>query len=91
MSNTVPLQLHLPEPLALFVAQMSGDGGRYDSPEAFIGDLLKREMRHQPLPIKNEAAAWERKLRNWAASHTGLNLPHLSDADISRDSMYPDR
>lgn len=27
----------------------------------------------------------------WAESHRGMNMPHLSDEDISRESIYGER
>jgi DNA replication initiation complex subunit (GINS family) len=29
--------------------------------------------------------------REWVESHRGLNFPHLSDEDISRESIYGER
>lgn len=37
------------------------------------------------------AEEWVRKFENWAESHARLNLPLLSDEDISRESIYADR
>jgi hypothetical protein len=34
---------------------------------------------------------WVRKFEAWTESHAGLNLPLLSDEDISRESIYADR
>jgi hypothetical protein len=34
---------------------------------------------------------WVRKFDAWAQSHAGLDLPILSDEDISRESIYRDR
>ena len=34
---------------------------------------------------------WVRKFEAWTESHAELNLPLLSDEDISRDSIYADR
>jgi hypothetical protein len=34
---------------------------------------------------------WVRKFDTWAESHAALNLPILSDDDISRESIYADR
>lgn len=31
-----------------------------------------------------------RAFREWAESHRGMNLPHLSDDAVSRESMYDD-
>jgi hypothetical protein len=34
---------------------------------------------------------WVRKFDEWTRSHAELNLPLLSDEDISRESIYGDR
>jgi hypothetical protein len=34
---------------------------------------------------------WVCEFREWTESHRGLNLPILSDEDISRESIYADR
>jgi Arc/MetJ-type ribon-helix-helix transcriptional regulator len=34
----------LPEPLAQFVAQMTGETGLYETPSEFIRDLIRRQM-----------------------------------------------
>jgi hypothetical protein len=34
---------------------------------------------------------WVRKFEAWTQSHAGLDLPLLSDEDISRESIYADR
>ena len=34
---------------------------------------------------------WVRKFNAWTESHTALNLPLLSDEDISRESIYRER
>lgn len=34
---------------------------------------------------------WSKVFHEWVDSHRGKNLPILSDEDISRESMYPDR
>jgi hypothetical protein len=34
---------------------------------------------------------WVREFKAWTKSHEGLGLPLLSDADISRESIYAER
>jgi len=34
---------------------------------------------------------WIRKFNAWTESHKSLNLPFLSDGDISRESIYGER
>ena len=34
---------------------------------------------------------WSKVFHEWIESHRGENLPSLSDKQISRESMYPDR
>ena len=40
-----------------------------------------------PLSTEEKIAAFN----EWVESHRGKNLPLLSDEEISRESMYPDR
>ncbi|MGB0684063.1 MAG: ribbon-helix-helix domain-containing protein [Magnetovibrionaceae bacterium] len=42
------LNATLPDPLALYVGEMTGKGALYETPSEFIRDLLRRHMeRHQ--------------------------------------------
>ncbi|GFE72149.1 hypothetical protein [Chroococcus sp. FPU101] len=34
---------------------------------------------------------WAKAFMEWAESHRGMNMPHLSDEDISRESIYGER
>jgi antitoxin ParD1/3/4 len=38
------LNATLPEPLAQFVAQMTGEHGLYETPSEFVRDLIRRHM-----------------------------------------------
>ena len=38
------LNATLPEPLARFVGEVTGDGGLYETPSEFIRDLIRRYM-----------------------------------------------
>lgn len=38
------LNATLPEPLARFVAEMTGEGGLYETPSEFVRDLIRRQM-----------------------------------------------
>ncbi|BAZ16598.1 hypothetical protein NIES4071_84760 [Calothrix sp. NIES-4071] len=37
------------------------------------------------------ADKWIAAFKEWINSHRGLNLPNLSDEDISRESIYGER
>lgn len=38
------LNATLPEPLARFVAEITGEGGLYETPSEFVRDLIRRYM-----------------------------------------------
>ena len=38
------LNATLPEPLARFVAEMTGENGLYETPSEFVRDLIRRQM-----------------------------------------------
>lgn len=38
------LNTTLPEPLAVFVGQITGEGGLYETPTEFVRDLIRRYM-----------------------------------------------
>ena len=38
------LNTTLPDPLAYFVAEITGDGGLYETPTEFVRDLIRRYM-----------------------------------------------
>lgn len=45
------LNATLPEPLARFVGEITGEGGLYETPSEFVRDLIRRYMEKT---IKNE-------------------------------------
>ncbi|MEO7022160.1 MAG: ribbon-helix-helix domain-containing protein [Ktedonobacteraceae bacterium] len=47
MSSTTPVRrinATLPEPLAQFVGEITGEGGLYETPSEFVRDLIRRYM-----------------------------------------------
>jgi hypothetical protein len=89
---TITLKL-TPEVEAGLLARAQAEGlGVSD----YVQHLVLEKIAAQP-----EAAArpayelppeeWIRKFNAWTESHAALNLPLLSDADISRESIYRER
>ena len=65
-----------------------------DTEDAGLNELSKNlaleqesSLCHVPLSTEEKIAAFN----EWVESHRGKNLPLLSDKEISRESMYPDR
>lgn len=58
-----------------------------------LNELLKFKQAEQPRPFCETATAdeWIAAFEEWVNSHRGLNLPTLSDEDISRESIYGER
>lgn len=53
-AHSTPIKLlnaTLPEPLARFVGEITGEGGLYETPSEFVRDLIRRYMEKT---IKNE-------------------------------------
>lgn len=48
------LNATLPEPLARFVGEMTGDGGLYETPSEFVRDLIRRYMENMQKSETNE-------------------------------------
>lgn len=44
------LNATLPDPLARFVGEVTGDGGLYETPSEFIRDLIRRHMENTRQP-----------------------------------------
>ena len=47
MFDTIPVRrinATLPEPLARFVGEITGEGGLYETPSEFVRDLIRRYM-----------------------------------------------
>lgn len=58
-----------------------------------IDAMLERLVEPQERPFYEIATPeeWSGAFREWVDSHRDLNLPHLSDEAISRESIYADR
>jgi hypothetical protein len=59
------------------------------SPDDLLLDLLGREKSRTASDLTPEE--WVLEFRNWVHSHSGDDLPLLSDEAISRESIYQDR
>jgi hypothetical protein len=58
----------------------------------FIQVLKSRYSQTETENINNSSVQEKAKaFREWAESHKNKNFPHLSDEDISRDSIYGER
>lgn len=57
--------------------------------EAMIERLV--ESSERPFYETATPSEWSRAFREWVDSHRGLNLPHLSDEAISRESIYGEK
>ncbi len=47
------LNATLPEPLAQFVAKMTGEGGLYETPSEYVRDLIRRHMERMEMAERN--------------------------------------
>lgn len=56
--------------------------------QTLMADLIG--LQEAPLHVTATPEEWSQALHTWAESHRNLGLPHLSDAAISRESMYGD-
>ena len=57
----------------------------------FIQLLKKRYPQTETTKINSSPQAKAKAFRKWAESHKNKNFPHLSDEDISRESIYGER
>ena len=65
-----------------------------DTENAELDELSENLAQEQKSSTPQNSLSKEEKIaafHEWVESHRGLNLPILSDEDISRESMYPDR
>jgi Arc/MetJ-type ribon-helix-helix transcriptional regulator len=69
-------------------------GGRFHSVDEFIQTAVDEALRREvvtggpsPAPLSREQ--WVQELKAWAASHSGL--PVVTEAAMSRESIYSDR
>lgn len=72
------LNATLPEPLARFVGEMTGDGGLYETPSEFVRDLIRRYMENMQ---QSESAEINQLLMQSIAenSYTPLSKDDFSD------------
>lgn len=49
------------------------------------------EAPERPLYETATPEEWAKAFMEWVESHRGMNMPHLSDEDISRESIYGER
>lgn len=59
----------------------------------YLDVMLEQLVDHQERPFYETATPekWSQAFQEWVDSHRCLNLPHLSDEAISRESIYGDR
>lgn len=60
------LNATLPEPLARFVAEITGEGGLYETPSEFVRDLIRRYMENS---VSDERAEVAKLLRQSIAEN----------------------
>jgi hypothetical protein len=58
--------------------------------EEWLRSLGERNVQPESIVHLQGTEEWARRFREWADSHDP-NLPVLSDEDMSRESIYPDR
>jgi vesicle coat complex subunit len=56
---------------------------------SFVESLI--ELRELPFYEQATPEEWSQAFMQWVESHRSLNLPQLSDAAISRESLYGER
>lgn len=79
-SSVKRLNATLPEPLAQFVAQMTGDGGLYETPSEFVRDLIRRYMENMQKNTLLEQQRLNSLLRQSIADD---NYTPMTAADIA--------
>jgi antitoxin ParD1/3/4 len=77
------LNATLPEPLALFVAEMTGEGGMYETPSEFVRDLIRRHMERMAV---DERHMLNGLLRQSIAENNYTSLT-TADADGIRQAL----
>ena len=57
-----------------------------------VHTMLAELVKPKDRPLRETATPQQRSraFREWAESHREMNLPHLSDYAVSRESMYED-
>ncbi len=70
----------LPEPLAHFVAEMTGEHGLYETPSEFIRDLIRRYMEQQ----QRDSSRVNALLAQSLAENKFTPMPSLSLHDVRR-------
>lgn len=77
------LNATLPEPLARYVAEMTGDHGLYETPSEFVRDLIRRHMEQLQ---RTEAQEINQLLRQSLAENSYSPL-HSRDFDDLRRTL----
>jgi antitoxin ParD1/3/4 len=77
------LNATLPEPLAEFVARMTGEGGLYETPSEFVRDLIRRQMERT---LAEEQQTLGSLLRQSLAENSYTPLTE-ADAQAVRNSL----
>ena len=61
------------------------------TPADWIATKLPTTPKKQRHHAETTTEEWLCAFHEWVESHRGLDLPHLSDEDISRESIYGER
>ncbi|MBC7526805.1 MAG: hypothetical protein H7308_04575 [Chthonomonadaceae bacterium] len=80
---TFTLELTLEEEKLVREAQNRGIDVEVQLRKA-LSDLSSEEIHETP-------EVWSKRFHAWIESHRGMDLPSLSDKDISRESIYGER
>ncbi|MDV2999551.1 MAG: hypothetical protein N5P05_001157 [Chroococcopsis gigantea SAG 12.99] len=84
------MNTQLVDTLAQIIQSLSQEEKTLLSSKIVLEDI-QVETSDRPFYETATPEEWGKAFLEWAESHRGMNMPHLSDEDISRESIYGER